>query len=157
MGFASLFTGAGEGARVELPALGIVMRVLVPAAGAGGQLAMIEETTGPGRGPPLHVHHRQTETFLFLEGEYEILVGDRRFRAAPGVSAVVPPGVPHAFRNVGAALGRLAFILSPALEGEAFFAALAAATEAGMPDQAALDELGRRFGTEIVGAPLGAG
>jgi mannose-6-phosphate isomerase-like protein (cupin superfamily) len=135
----------------------MAMRVLVPAAGAGGQLAMVGETTGPGRGPPLHVHHRQTETFLFLEGEYEIAVGDRRFRAARGASAVVPPGMPHAFRNVGAAPGRLAFILSPALEGEAFFAALAAAMEAGMPDQAALDELGRRFGTEIVGPPLGAG
>jgi mannose-6-phosphate isomerase-like protein (cupin superfamily) len=135
----------------------MAMRVLVPAAGAGGQLAMVGETTGPGRGPPLHVHHRQTETFLFLEGEYEIAVGGRRFPATPGASAVVPPGTPHAFRNVGAAPGRLVFILSPALEGEAFFAALAAATAAGMPDKPALDDLARRFGTEVVGPPLGAG
>jgi len=151
-----LFVPAAEGPRIELPALGITMRVLVPAAATGGQLAMIEETTGPGTGPPLHVHHQQTETFHFLDGTYELAVGERRFRATPGSSAVVPAGVPHTFRNLGSAPARLVFILSPAGEGEAFFHALAVLTASGgKPEPAALAALAARFGTELVGPPLG--
>jgi mannose-6-phosphate isomerase-like protein (cupin superfamily) len=155
MPFPSRFVAAADGERVPLPSLGIEARVLAPDAATAGQLAMFEETTAPGKGPPLHVHRRQTEVFRFLEGEYELVVGERRYRATAGAAAVVPPGVPHAFRNVGATPARLLFILTPALEAEAFFAALAAATAVGKPDPAVLAELAQRFGTEFVGPPLG--
>ena len=146
---------AADGERVPLLSLGIEARILAPGTATGGRLAMLEETTAPGRGPPLHVHHRQTEVLRFLEGEYELVVGERRYRATPGAAAIVSPGVPHTFRNVGATPARLLFILTPALEAEAFFAALAAATAAGKPDPAVLAELAQRFGTEFVGPPLG--
>ena len=155
MAFPSRFVAAADGERIHLQSLGIEARILVPGAASGGQLAMLEETTAPGMGPPLHVHHQQTEIFRFLDGEYEVVVGDRRFRATAGAAAVVPPGVPHAFRNVGAGPARLLFILTPALEAEAFFATLAAATAAGKPDPKVLAELAQRFGTEFVGPPLG--
>lgn len=116
---------------------------------------MLEETTQPGKGPPLHIHHRQTELFRFLEGEYELLVGGRRYVAAAGASAIVPPGVPHAFRNIGPTPARLLFILTPALAGEAFFTDFAAAIAHGKPDPEVLAELAQRHGTEIVGPPLG--
>ena len=155
MQFASRFVAAADGERVPLPALGIEARILAPDVSTGGQLAMLEETTAPGKGPPLHVHHRQTEIFRFLEGEYELAVGELRYLATAGAAAIVPPGVPHTFRNVGATPARLLFILTPALEAEAFFAALAAATAVGKPDPAVLAELAQRFGTEFVGPPLG--
>jgi mannose-6-phosphate isomerase-like protein (cupin superfamily) len=153
--FPPKFVAAADGARIPLPSLGIEAHILAGGTATGGQLAMFEETTAPGKGPPLHVHQRQTEIFRFLEGEYELAVGERRFRATAGAAAVVPPGVPHAFRNLGATPARLLFILTPALESEAFFAALAAATAVGKPDPAALAELAQRFGTEFVGPPLG--
>ena len=155
MQFPSRFVAAADGERVPLPALGIEARILAPGAATGGQLAMLEETTAPGKGPPLHVHHRQTEIFRFLEGEYELAVGELRYLATAGAAAIVPPGVPHTFRNVGATPARLLFILTPALEAEAFFAALAAATTIGKPDPAVLAQLAQRFGTELVGPPLG--
>ena len=155
MQFQSRFVAAADGERVPLPALGIEARILAPGAATGGQLAMLEETTAPGKGPPLHVHHRQTEIFRFLEGEYELAVGELRYLATAGAAAIVPPGVPHTFRNVGATPARLLFILTPALEAEAFFAALAAATAVGKPDPVVLAELAQRFGTEFVGPPLG--
>ena len=86
------FVRAGEGERVAFPALGINMQVLVPLAAAGGDFCVLHEETAPGGGPPLHVHDRQTELFLILEGDYELAVGDQRFRAGPGDVAVVPPG-----------------------------------------------------------------
>lgn len=155
MSVSPLFTPGDAGERIPLPALGIAMRVLVPAAASGGRLAMIEETTDPGRGPPLHIHHQQIEIFRFIEGEYELLVGEERMRAGPGASAVVPAGMPHTFRNVGTAPARLVFILTPAEAGEAFFRELATLTTDGMPDPATLAAFGRRFDFEIVGPPLG--
>ena len=150
-----LFLAPPDGLRIPLPAIGIEQRVLASASATGGQLAMIEETTQPGKGPPLHVHHRQTELFRFLEGEYELVVGGRRYVAAAGASAIVPPGISHAFRNIGPTPARLLFILTPALEAEAFFIGLAAAMAHGKPDPAMLAELAQRHGTEIVGPPLG--
>ena len=67
----------------------------------------------------------------------------------------MPPGVPHTFRNAGVTPARLLFILTPALDAEAFFAALAAATTGDTPDQAVLEQIAQRFGTEFVGPPLG--
>ena len=110
------FVRAGEGERVAFPALGINMQVLVPLAVAGGDFCVLHEETAPGGDPPLHVHDRQTELFLILEGDYELAVGDQRFRAGPGDVAVVPPGTPHTFRNAGTGRGRFVFLLSPALE-----------------------------------------
>ena len=155
MQFPSRFVAAADGERVPLPALGIEARILASGAATGGQLAMLEETTAPGKGPPLHVHHRQTEIFRFLEGEYELVVGELKYLATAGAAAIVPPGVPHTFRNVGATPARLLFILTPALEAEGFFAALAAVTAVGKPDPAVLAQLAQRFGTEFVGPPLG--
>jgi len=47
------------------------------------------------------------------------------------------------------------WVCPPALEGEAFFTDLVAATATGDPDPALLAKIAQRFGTEIVGPPLG--
>jgi uncharacterized cupin superfamily protein len=82
------------------------------------------------------------------------MIGEQRFLAGAGDTAFVPTGVPHAFWNRGAAPGRLLFGLTPAAEGEAFFAELAAFVgKEGPPDIAAINEaFAGRF--EIVGPPL---
>ncbi|MBS1723247.1 MAG: dTDP-4-dehydrorhamnose 3,5-epimerase family protein [Armatimonadetes bacterium] len=68
--------------------------------------------TKPGiaRGPHEHVH--QTDGFAFVNGQYEVYLWENRFgrpeqfekieagEAAPTV-VFVPPGVVHAYRNVG--------------------------------------------------------
>ena len=150
------FVRAGEGERVAFPALGINMQVLVPLAVAGGDFCVLHEETAPGGGPPLHVHDRQTELFLILEGDYELAVGDQRFRAGPGDVAVVPPGTPHTFRNAGTGRGRFVFLLSPALEGERFFRGLVELLERGVHDPAELNRFAKPLGTEFVGPPLAA-
>ncbi len=157
MAMEPVFMPEGGGETIALPPLGISLRVLVPAASGGGGIALLEETTEPGKGPPLHVHHRQTETFHVLEGRYDFLVGERRFAATPGCTLVVPAGAPHAFRNTGDAPGRFLFALTPADDADGFFRALAGHTAGGaMPPPEALAELAARFGMEFVGPPLGA-
>ncbi|MFO1039074.1 MAG: cupin domain-containing protein [Geminicoccaceae bacterium] len=149
-----LLVPPGGGDRIALPTLGIEMTVLIPATATDGQLCLIEEATAPGMGPPLHIHRTQTEIFQFLDGEYELAVGDRRFRAPPGSTTIVPPGTPHAFRNVGKTTARQRFLLTPAGEGEAIFLALAEAIAAGRSSPPELAAIAARFGTEFVGPPL---
>ena len=65
---------------------------------------------GVARGP--HEHERQTDCFVFLNGQYELYLWDNRDGHEPKeevhkvgeanpVAAFVPPGVVHAYRNVG--------------------------------------------------------
>jgi mannose-6-phosphate isomerase-like protein (cupin superfamily) len=151
-----LSAGAGDGERIAVDGLGIAMRVLVPEGATGGEFCLVEERTAPGGGPPLHVHPRQTELFVVLEGEYEFAIGERRFRAGPGDVALVPPGAPHAFRNAGATPGRFVFMLTPALEGERFFRGFADLAGRGVRDPEELNRFAAPLGTEIVGPPLSA-
>lgn len=65
---------------------------------------------GVARGPHEHVH--QTDCFAFLSGNYELILWENRPNHKPGRFSVfvgennpavvfVPPGVVHAYRNVG--------------------------------------------------------
>lgn len=150
-----LIVTATEGERIAV-ARGVEMRVLVPAAATGGSFFVVEETTQPGMGPPLHVHRWQTELFRFLEGRYALEVDGRRCEVGAGDVAVVPPGARHAFRNIGAAPARLMFMLTPALSGEAFLRDLGSLAGAGPPDPAHLAAYAVPLGTEFVGPPLDA-
>jgi quercetin dioxygenase-like cupin family protein len=71
------------------------------------ELCVTEASVGPdfeGAGPHYHEHH--VDCFYVLEGELEIRVGTETLRAGPGTSAVVPPGIQHAFTSSGPATTR---------------------------------------------------
>ena len=44
----------------------------------------------PGFSPPMHVHHREDESFYILEGELTLQCGERRFRAGTGAFVFLP-------------------------------------------------------------------
>ena len=150
----NIFIPADEGEKVILP--GIEITIKVASASTGGAFAVFEEVTHPGAGPALHVHRNQFEIFRFLEGVYEVKVGDDLFTAEPGSVAVVKPGSSHAFRNIGEGDARLQFIIMPGASSDEFFRQLSPLLSRGEPDQAALDRLGEQFDTLFVGPPLGA-
>lgn len=147
---------SGEAPRVTVDGIGIDMRLLLPGGEAGAPLCAIEEHTAPGGGPPLHVHHRQSELFFFLEGSYRLAVGDQRPTVGPGDLALVPPGTPHTFRNIGDRPGRFLFVLTPALDSARFFTEFADLMRQGPVDPAALEAFAAPFGLEFVGPPLAA-
>lgn len=80
----------------------------------GGAFAFVEATTPPGAGPPPHVHEREDETFWVLEGELEFMVGDGTIRAPAGSFVHAPRGIPHTYKNVGAAPSRYVAMIQPA-------------------------------------------
>lgn len=55
----------------------------------------------PGQGPALH-RHPYTETWVVMEGQATIRLGEREVVAGVGDTAVVPPDTWHAFTNTGA-------------------------------------------------------
>jgi uncharacterized cupin superfamily protein len=56
----------------------------------------------PGKaGPPDHINPLFAEHCTVVSGTADFRLGDRRWRAVAGEQAVLPPGVPHNFRNAG--------------------------------------------------------
>ena len=118
----------------------------------GAAVTLIEETTQPGGGPPLHVDHREDELLYVLEGIYRVWRGDTVIDMGPGVAYAIPKGVTHTFKNVSDIPARILVTLVPGgLEG--FFEEVDA-RGLGLPDdQAAVEALARDFGMEILGPP----
>jgi len=121
-----------------------------------GKLTAIDAVAEPGKGPPLHLHQREDEFIYFLEGEFEVQLGDRRFDAAPGEFVFIPRLTPHTWQTVSAAPGRFLAGFNPASPGfeELFlrYAELPAA-DAGPEAFARLTIETRAF--EVLGPPLG--
>jgi quercetin dioxygenase-like cupin family protein len=81
----------------------------VTAADTGGVFLMFEDEMEAGKVTPLHIHPATDETFYLLEGEILLdLAGERRELGA-GCIAVMPRGVPHAFKVISPIVRMLCF------------------------------------------------
>ena len=63
-----------------------------------GRVFVVEQLAPRGAGSPLHVHHREDETFYVLAGRLTLFVGGERIELAAGECANAPMGVPHVYR-----------------------------------------------------------
>jgi mannose-6-phosphate isomerase-like protein (cupin superfamily) len=135
------------------------MTIKVRAADTDGGLGVVEGLGPAGSSPPLHVHHREHELFLLLEGSLTVRCGDETYRAEPGSVTFLPRGVPHTFVVEGEQPARLLSVCVPGGFEEYFAAAGRPAENEGLPpneppDVALLQRVGADFGVEIVGPPL---
>jgi quercetin dioxygenase-like cupin family protein len=128
--------------------------IKVPHAATEGAFAAFEETTEPGMGPPVHVHQHQWEYFRVLEGEFEFLIGEHRYRAEAGTVAVVPPNTRHGFRNIADHASTLEFLVTPAGHIDEYFRRLTELLAAGETDTDLLADLGREYDSINVAPPL---
>jgi mannose-6-phosphate isomerase-like protein (cupin superfamily) len=153
----ALALGPGEGEAIWF----LTNRITIKArAGAtGGAYGLFEAEIPAGFSPPLHIHHREDESFWILEGEFTVRCGDRTFRASPGAFVFAPRGVPHTFRADGPSRGRLLTLVTPGGCEEFFAAAGRPADGDGLPPPGPLDirrleEIGARFGIDLAGPPM---
>ncbi len=120
-----------------------------------GAFALFEGTVPPGAGPLPHVHRREDEAFYVLEGELEILDGDRTFTATAGSYVYIPRGVLHRFKNVAETTARLLVFFAPAGFDEFFFEVGQPAEAGGTAPPLGPEEIARtlelapRYGLEI--------
>ncbi len=91
---------------------GCLAVIKLQAAETGGLMSIVEITEPPGAEAPLHVHHREDETFWVLEGDVRFEVGATTLEASAGDFAFGPRDVPHRY-TVGEAGCRMLFILTP--------------------------------------------
>jgi mannose-6-phosphate isomerase-like protein (cupin superfamily) len=95
---------------------GVSTRMRVSASVGSAQLCVFEQWCDPGLDAPTH-YHAVEEVLSVLAGEAEIWAGDERRHVTAGKSVIIPAGIPHGFRNVGA--GKLhvqATLASPVFE-----------------------------------------
>ena len=111
--------------------------------------AVVEISTPPQVGPPLHVHQREDEAFYVLEGMYEVRVGGRVVPAPPGTFAFLPRNIPHRYTNVGYRTGKLLVTITPA-GFEGFFEELSLLGPDAPADRERLESIGRKYGLEIL-------
>jgi quercetin dioxygenase-like cupin family protein len=73
-------------------------RVLVTPEESNESLGIVELTGTRGEMPPLHIHHREDEAFVVLDGELTIYTPGESVTLRAGDAAFAPKGVPHAYR-----------------------------------------------------------
>ncbi len=137
--------------------LGELLTYKVPSQRTGGAYALFEVETPPGSGPPLHVQHREDESFYVLEGDFEFSNGEETLRAGAGSLIYVPKGTLHAHNNVGESVGRLLVTQTPGGLYERFFEEVGKPVddEAGplvfedQPDGGRTVEVAAEYGIEI--------
>jgi mannose-6-phosphate isomerase-like protein (cupin superfamily) len=137
---------------------GSLMTIKARAADTGGALGLVEGVFYEGFGPPLHVHHREDEGMLVLDGEIRFRRGSDDFVAGPGTLVWAPREVPHAFR-VQTASARALVIVTPGGFEQMFVDGGVPAGESVRPpalgyDPDAARALAEKFGFEVVGPQL---
>jgi quercetin dioxygenase-like cupin family protein len=135
-----------------------LVHIHVDGATSEGSLGLIEERGRRGDMPPLHVHHRDDETFYVIDGELSLFAAGRQLTLAAGEAAFAPRDVPHTYR-VESDEARWLVITTPA-GFESFVRNVSEPApadelpEAGRPfDPAVLAQAAAEVGIELLGPP----
>ena len=127
-----------DGERLTFGDVTMLIRVSTP------DMCVLEEVP-PMVDTPAHVHEREDELFVSLEGDHVIELDGEEHRIAPGESVFAPRGIPHSQRRVVPGEGRLLIVTTPGgLDG--FFRELAAADSAGTLGPEAYAKASERYG-----------
>ncbi|GHD42298.1 cupin domain-containing protein [Streptomyces galbus] len=136
--------------------LGAVVRTRAGFADTTGQFALLEHHGERGYMSPLHRHEADEETFLILDGELRVEVGDEKLQVGPGGLALLPRGLAHGF-VVTSPTARFLTLHTPA-GFDRFVAEVGVPLDVPAPfetpDPAELTRVAAKHGIQIVGPPL---
>ena len=141
--------GAGDLNR----AFGLERRFLLRSEDTGGASTVFSEDVPPGMGPPLHVHHRERETFVVLAGEIRFQCGSEDHLLESGGLISIAPGVHHTFKNEAEVTARVIVTLTPG-GAEKFFEAVEKEALQPPADMPRIADIAAQHGLEFVGPPL---
>jgi quercetin dioxygenase-like cupin family protein len=135
---------------------GALVVVHVDASRSDGRLGMWESIEPEGTALPLHVHHREDEQAVVLEGRVTFWVGDGIHQLCAGDTVALPRAVPHAHR-VTSSSARILTVASPGGFERLFTDLGTPATPdtppAPLPDVAARRALLAQLGVRVIGPP----
>lgn len=135
--------------------LGALVTIALDGAATDGALAIVEELAPEGMRTPPHLHRREDETFVVLEGEVSFDCDGEATVGGPGAVVHLPRGVPHSF-EVTSKRARFLNLLAPA-GFEGFFRAMGEPAPrrelppplSGRPDIEQIKRVAARFECEV--------
>jgi quercetin dioxygenase-like cupin family protein len=149
----------------QLVVLGEQITIMLPSAQTGGQFSVMEVRSDVDGGVPFLHTHLGAETFVVLEGTFELygqVDGEKRAYAAPtGTVVHIPSMAPHGYANVGDTPGRMLMIMHGEHQMEAFFHAIGIPVEEAQypsgagdpPDAERMTAVMETYGLSFVEAP----
>ncbi len=96
---------------------GGVLSLLLDGAATDGQLMVGRFAVRRGEAPPYHVHTREDEVFLLIEGTALLWSDGRRSELSAGGVAFLPRGVPHGYRITSPTADLLMICTPSGIEG----------------------------------------
>ena len=144
---------------------GFLMKVMLRAEDTGGQVSVCEQRHPVGYGTPVHVHGREDQTLVVLDGAITAWLDPNgqstECTLTAGDTVFLPRGIPHAFR-VDAEGTRILEINTPGGFENFHIDAGEPAAEDRFPDPAPPDieklmRVGAEYGCQVLGPPVGAG
>lgn len=134
----------GDGASGGLgPGVGVVFKI--DGADTGGAVSIVEHPFEVGALVPPHVHTREDEISIVLEGEIGFRSEDQEVVLEEGGYIIKPRGEVHAMWNAGSSPARMIEVITPA-GFEGFFREVVDLTATGALDMPALVELADGYG-----------
>jgi quercetin dioxygenase-like cupin family protein len=141
----------GEGRQGSLGSIGVVFKLF--GEHTNEQISIVEHPFPVGALVPPHMHSREDEYSIILEGEIGFRSGEREAVLGAGGYITKPRGELHTMWNAGKVPARMIEIISPA-GFEHFFWGLADQLEAGgPPDPEAIGKLAADYGLQFGEAP----
>ncbi|CAN5870617.1 hypothetical protein BH23ACT4_BH23ACT4_16720 [soil metagenome] len=133
----------GEGESGGLgPGVGVVFKI--NGADTGGALSVVEHPFDVGAMVPPHVHHREDEISIVLQGSIGFRSEEKEVVLEEGGYIVKPRGEVHAMWNAGSTPARMIEIITPAgLEN--FFREVVEVTSAGAPNMERLMAISQNY------------
>ncbi|WP_019587684.1 cupin domain-containing protein [Deinococcus apachensis] len=141
---------AGDGQPVVAPGEEVTFKLT--GRDTNGALALGLVTTQPGGGPPPHIHHREDELFILVEGELQVGSVEGWMTARAGDVVFLPAGSVHTFHNAGVVPSRHWVLTTPPGFEQFYprFAAILNGAQDGPPDLARLGATATEYGIELL-------
>jgi quercetin dioxygenase-like cupin family protein len=150
---------SSQDAQTAIWFLGVLSQVRLSGEQIGGAFSLIDNLARRGDGSPVHVHDHEDETFLVLDGELRVFVGEEDYTAGPGTVAVLPRRLRHAYVVTSATARFLTLHIPGGFErfaaevGQPAEALTLPPEPAGPPDPDRVAEIAARHGITILAPP----
>lgn len=122
--------------------------IRVPAAATNGSYSVTEIISSPGDSTPVHLHEKENEHILVLEGTAMRRYGNKTFDATAGTVVSLARGIPHAWGNPTGTPIRLLITATPGGVEEA----LRLIATSG--DELDLQAISEKYAVRLIGTPL---
>lgn len=125
-------------------------------------ISVLEHHARYGDSPPLHIHQREDEVFIILNGEFRFVIETREHLIKEGETILAPKGIPHTYRVESSGGGKWLTITTRG-DFENFVKAFSRPAEKNdLPElkelsdefKQQLSSLSAKYYLEIVGPPL---